>query len=216
MFALSFLLIFSCPLIRAQTVSGEPNHEISLVTDFIKLERLRPRRIKEDSLGFANNNPSAYSEETQAFLDLVRSVLSERGALEIDTRARVIIASDKPEQIGMVKQFIRILDQSELTIADLAARSSTSVDAVALKVQLQNLDFSVCRGKACGVAKAQTWIGARNGMLLEVAPQLLSKTGRIEFDGMEKSLTITDTRERVELISRVATLLDHPPAIIKR
>jgi hypothetical protein len=206
--ALLILFVFNFSPAQTKTVSGDPNAEPNLQTIFIKLERLRPKRAKEVYLGFANNNPGPYNEETQSFVNLISLILSNRGALEILTQGRVIISTDTLERNELIKQFINILDKSGLSLTDLATNESLSKKVVDLKVQLQNLDFSIRCGQAGSNMEAPTRVKLRNGIFMVVAKQLLSKAGKFKFDCQEKSLTVTDIPERAGLISKVALMLD--------
>ena len=145
------------------------------------------------------------SKEQKIFLSIFQPLLSERSEVEIDTKSNTLIFTDIKKRIDFQMDFVKTLDQSNLSFDEMFSMKSNGLNVYSSKIQLQNLDFSICKGQ-----EKTSWREEQAWILLSIIKKIVSPKANIEIDSREKILTITDEESRVVLIEKIAKLFEKP------
>ena len=179
-----------------------------LKTEFIKLEKIRfseyPAKRESSTMSDAGAD---LTEEQKAFLRIFDPLFPERGGIEVDTKSNFVIVTDIENRIKFHKEFLAILDDSNLSFNDIVSRKSGGLGNYSLEIPLQNLQLTT----GCGTGEEKiSWREKQASILLSVIRNFFSSDGSLEVDGRAKVLTVTDDRKRVIVIKQIAELFDKP------
>lgn len=168
----------------------------------LKVIKLNKIKIPNDK---CYGDACEFDEKTKRFLFLFVPLLSKKGSLEVDSRGNALVISDTVNRIEVIENFAKILDKSGLDFDDLFLRKSDESILYPLKIQLQNLTFSI----NCGTGQEKAnWQEKQSEILLGIIKLFASEKATIEVASREKTLIITDEQNRGILIKQITELFD--------
>jgi hypothetical protein len=182
----------------------------AIYTQSIQLNYLKAGSVPSSTL--SANECSQVDGETAYFIKLLRYLLSAKGLAEIDSRANTVIVTDTRANLNLAERFIRVLDQPQLSLAELCGKTAVSEELVTLMAHVQNLDFSIHCGPGGDASRTPKEEGLQGQRSFALFALLLSRRGSIEFDGRWKTLTVNDEPRRTQLITEVVQMLDEFPS----